>query len=56
MITKDQAEMMVTMLDTGWTLAAIAVHFGVEVREVEQAIVKQVKAERNQGDGQRRAE
>jgi uncharacterized protein (DUF433 family) len=45
---------MVTMLDSGWTLAAIAAHFSVDVKEVEQAIVKQVKSERNQGDDQRR--
>jgi uncharacterized protein (DUF433 family) len=54
MITRDQAETMVTMLDDGWTLAAIAAHFGVDVREVEQAIVKQAKSERNQGDDQGR--
>ena len=53
-ITKDQAETMVTMIDAGWTLAAIAAHFGVDVKEVEQAIVKQVKSERKQGDDQRR--
>lgn len=53
-ITRDQAETMVTMLDAGWTLAAIAAHFGVDVKEVEQAIVKQVKLERNQGHDQRR--
>jgi hypothetical protein len=35
--TEDQAETMVTMLDAGWTLAAIAAHFGVGVKEVEQA-------------------
>jgi uncharacterized protein (DUF433 family) len=29
---------MVTMLDAGWTLAAIAAHFGVGVKEVEKAI------------------
>jgi hypothetical protein len=29
MTTKDQSEMMVTMLDAGWTLAAIAAHFGI---------------------------
>lgn len=52
MITPDQAETMVTMLDAGWTLAAIAAHFGVEVKEVERAIVKQARSERNQGDGQ----
>jgi hypothetical protein len=45
-ITKDQTESMVTMLDTRWTLTAIAAHFGVGVKEVEQAIVKQVRAER----------
>jgi hypothetical protein len=27
-----------------------AAHFGVDVKEVEQAIVKQMKSERNQGD------
>jgi len=54
MITPDQAETMATMLDAGWTLAAIAAHFGVDVKEVEQAIVKQARAERNQGDDQRR--
>lgn len=43
-----------TMLDAGWTLTAIAAHFGADVKEVEQAIVKQVKSERNQGDDQRR--
>ena len=53
-ITKEQAETMVTMLDAGWTLAAIAAHFGVDVRAVEQAIQSQVKSERNQGDDQRR--
>jgi uncharacterized protein (DUF433 family) len=53
-ITKDQAETMVTMIDAGWALAAIAAHFGVDVKEVEQAIVKQVKSERNQADDQRR--
>ncbi|MGB2887275.1 MAG: hypothetical protein WBC04_06245 [Candidatus Acidiferrales bacterium] len=50
MITRDKAESMVTMLDAGWALAAIAAHFGVDVKEVEQAIVKQAKLERNQGD------
>jgi hypothetical protein len=35
---------MVTMLDAEWTLAAIAAHFG------EQAIVGQVRSERNQAD------
>ena len=50
MITKDQAETMVTMLDAEWTLVAIAAHFGVGVKEVEQAIVKEVKSERNQAD------
>jgi uncharacterized protein (DUF433 family) len=54
MIKRDQAETMVTMLDAGWTLAAIAAHFGVDVKEVEQAIVKQVKSERNQGDDELR--
>jgi hypothetical protein len=53
-ITKDQAETMVTMIDAGWALAAIAAHFGADVKEVEQAIVKQVKSERNQADDQRR--
>jgi hypothetical protein len=38
------------MLDTGWTLAAIAAHFGVDVKAVEQAIVMQVKSERNPAD------
>jgi hypothetical protein len=45
---------MVTMLDAEWPLAAIAAHFGVDVKEVEQAIVKEVKSERNQDDDQRR--
>lgn len=36
-ITKDQAETMVTMLNVGWTLLAIAPHFRVDVKEVEQA-------------------
>jgi uncharacterized protein (DUF433 family) len=54
MITKDQSETMVTMLDAGWTLAAIAAHFGVEVKEVEQAIVNEVKSERSQADDHRR--
>ncbi len=54
MIKPDQAETMVTMLDAGWTLAAIAAHFGVDVKEVEQAIVQRVKSERNQGDDQHR--
>jgi len=40
------------MLDAGWTLAAIAAHFGVDVKEVEQAIQRQVKSERTQGDDQ----
>ena len=48
-ITNGDAETMVTMLDAGWALAAIAAHFGIDVKEVEQAIVKQVKSERNQG-------
>jgi hypothetical protein len=52
-ITEDQAGTMVTMLDAEWTLAAIAAHFGVHVREVELAIQRQVKSERNQADGQR---
>ena len=56
MITRDQAETMVTMLDAGWALAAIAAHFGVDVKGVEEAIVRQVKLERNQGDDQRRGE
>ena len=30
----------VTMLDAGWTLTAIATHFGIDVKEVEQAIVR----------------
>ncbi len=45
-----------TMLDAGWTLAAITAHFGVDVKEVELAIVNQVKSERNQGNDQRREE
>ena len=45
---------MVTMLDAEWTLAAVAAHFGVGVKEVEQAIVEQVKSERNQIDDQLR--
>jgi len=53
MITKDQAETMVTMLDSGWTLAAIAAHFAIDVKEVEQANQRQVKSERNQADEQR---
>ena len=53
MITRDKAESMVTMLDAGWTLNAIAAHFGVDVKEVEQAITMQVKSERNQGYNQR---
>jgi hypothetical protein len=53
-ITKDQGESMVTMLDAEWTLAAVAAHFGVGVKEVEQAIVEQVKSERNQIDDQLR--
>jgi uncharacterized protein (DUF433 family) len=48
-ITNGDAETMVTMLDAGWALAVIAAHFGIDVKEVEQAIVKQVKSERNQG-------
>lgn len=54
MVTRDQAETMVTMFDAGWTLAAIAAHFGVEVKEVEKAIVKQLKSERNQGEDEHR--
>ena len=54
MITRDQAETMMTMLDAGWTQAAIAAHFGVEVTEVDKAILKQLKSERNQGDDQHR--
>jgi uncharacterized protein (DUF433 family) len=50
MISKDQAETMVGMLDVGWTLEAIAAHFGVDIKEVQQAILKQVRAERSQGD------
>jgi len=42
------------MLDAEWTLAAIAAYFGVEVKEVERAIVNEVKSERNQDDEQRR--
>lgn len=53
MITREQAETMMTMLDAGWTLAAIAAHFGVEVKEVEIAIVKEVKSERNPGSERR---
>jgi hypothetical protein len=53
-ITKEQAETMLTMLDAEWTLAAIAAHFGVGVKEVEHAIQRQVKSERNQADEQRR--
>jgi hypothetical protein len=53
-ITKEQAEMMLTMLDAEWALAAIAAHFGVGVKEVEHAIQRQVKSERNQADEQRR--
>jgi len=34
--------------------AAIAAHFGVGVKEVEHAIQRQVKSERNQADEQRR--
>jgi hypothetical protein len=47
---------MVTMLDAGWALAAIAAHFAVDVKEVEQAIVDVVKSERNRGGDQRRGE
>jgi uncharacterized protein (DUF433 family) len=54
MVTREQAETIVTMLDAGWTLATIAAHFGVDVKEVEQVIVKQAKSERNQGDDLRR--
>jgi len=54
MITREQAETIVTMLDAGWTLAAIAAHLGVDVKEVELAIVNQVKSERNQGEDQHR--
>jgi hypothetical protein len=54
MVNKDQAETMVTMLDAGWTPAAIAAHFCVEVREVEQAIVNQATSERNQDENPRR--
>ena len=46
-MTRNQVETMVTMLDTGWTLAAIAAHFGIDVKEVEEAILRQVKSERN---------
>jgi len=53
-ITKDQAETTVIMLDAGWTLAAIAAYFGVDVKEVEQAIQRRVKSERTQGDDQGR--
>jgi len=56
MITQEQAETMVTMLDAGWALAAIAAHFGVDVKEVEEAILRHVKSERNQGDDQRRGQ
>jgi uncharacterized protein (DUF433 family) len=56
MVTRDQAETMVTMLDAGWALAAIAAHFRVDVKEVEEAVLRQVKSERNQGDDQRRGE
>ena len=38
MITEAQAQTMTTMLDAGWTLTAIAAHFGVDVKEVQQAI------------------
>ena len=51
MIAKDQSATMVTMHDAGWTLAAIAAHFGVDVKEVEQAIQTQVKSERTQAHG-----
>lgn len=54
MITRDQAETMITMLDAGWTLAAIAAHFGVDVKEVEKAIVDRVRSERNQSSDHRR--
>ena len=41
MVNKDQAETMVTMLDAGWTLAAIAAHFCVEVRRSSrQSVIK----------------
>jgi hypothetical protein len=43
-----QAGIMVTMLDTGWTIAAIADHFGNDAKEVERAIADQLKSERNQ--------
>ena len=46
---KNRAETMVMMLDAGWTLAAIADHFAVDVNEVERAIVEQLKSERNHG-------
>jgi len=49
MVTREQADTMVTMLDAGWTLAAIAAHFGVDVRAVEEAIVRQSRSERNPG-------
>jgi predicted DsbA family dithiol-disulfide isomerase len=41
---------MVTMLHAESTLAAIAAHFGVDVKEVEQAIQREAKSERNQAD------
>jgi hypothetical protein len=37
------ADDMVLMFNAGWSLVNIAAHFGMDVREVEQAIVKQVR-------------
>jgi hypothetical protein len=54
MIKIDQAESMVTMLDAGWTLAAIGAHFGVDVKEVERRIVQHVKRDREESTANRR--
>jgi hypothetical protein len=40
------ADNLILMLDTGWSLRDIAAHYDLPVNEVERLIVEQVKAER----------
>jgi hypothetical protein len=44
---KNQTATMVTML--GWTLATIADHIGLDVKQGERAIADRLKSERNHG-------
>jgi hypothetical protein len=43
------AETLTMMLNCGWSLRDIAAHYGVEVSEVERAIVENVRENRENG-------